>query len=247
MTLVSQIITDAFRETNLVAAGASETSTLQTEALRLLNRIIAGVMGWEVGESLAQWPVGTAGYASQDVPPEAIAAVWAYPTPNVMLACNLAAAQTIYLPVQSSDGARIGVQDLRANFNTYNLTLDGNGRQIEGAATLVLSTASLNRSWFFRADLGNWTRFTTLIAGDTFPFPTEFEDWFVMMLALRLSPRMGPALPLETKAAMKRANNAFIARYVQSEDLKINTDLSSAFMSRQSYATGGGATVAEYF
>lgn len=236
MTLVSAIISDAFRESNRVAAGTSPPTALLDEALVLLNRIVASVMGWEVGENLAQWPVGTTGY--QTAPATATADIWAYPTPNVMLACNLSDAQTIYLPQQPSDGARIGVQDLQGNFATFNLTLDGNGRQIEGAAIAVLSTNSLNRSWFFRADLGNWTRFTELASTDTFPFPTEFDDYFITMLALRLAPRLGPQPSPATMAAMKRSGQQFVARYVQSQNLSLDRSISLPYMSTQTYGDG---------
>jgi len=245
MALVSQIITDAFRENNLIMAGASETATQQTEALRLLNRLVASVMGNEVGENLAQVPVGTAGY--NQVPEDAVASIWQYPPINSMLACNLTSAQTIYLPSSPSDGAQIGVQDIRSNFNTYNLTLDGNGREIESAATLVLSTASLVRKWFYRADLGNWARLATLVAGDTFPFPEEYEDLFVIMLAVRLSPRYGPAMAPASQAAFKRSYTAFIARYVQSAPLTINPDLALSSMSSQSYGGGSGSGLVENY
>jgi hypothetical protein len=233
MTLVSAIISDAFRESNRVAAGTSPNAALLAEALTLLNRIVASVMGWEVGENLHQWPIGTTGY--ETLPQGTDPALWAFPPPNSMLACNLTSAQTIYLPQQPSDGTRIAVQDLQSNFATYNLTLDGNGRQIEGAATLALATNALNRSWFFRADLGNWTRFTELASIDTFPFPTEFDDYFITMLTLRLAPRLGPAPSAATVAAMTRSRQQFIARYVSSQNLSINPSISLPYMSRQGY------------
>ena len=236
MTLVSAIISDAFRESNRVAAGKSPSAELLAEALVLLNRIVSSVMGWEVGENLAQWPVGVTGYDT--LPAGATLDVWRYPTPNVMLACNLTAATKIFLPQQPSDGARIAVQDLQNNFATYTLTLDGNGRQIEGAATLALTTNGLNRSWFFRADLGNWTRFSDLASTDTFPFPTEFDDYFITMLALRLAPRLGPQPSAATVAAMTRSRQQFVARYVQSQSLNLDRSISPPFMSQQSYNGG---------
>jgi len=233
MTLISAIITDAFRESNKIAVGTAPTTAMQTEALTLLNRIFASVMGWEVGENLRQWPVGTTGYV--EAPAGASSDLWVYPPTNSMLACNLSSAQTIYLPQQPSDGARIGVQDLQGNFATYNLTLNGNGRTIEDAATLTLSTNSLNRSWFFRADLGDWVRFTDLALTDALPFPSEFEDFFVIALAIRLAPRLGPPIGAETLAAYKRSQQQFIARYVQSQPLEVNAGISPFYMSVQSF------------
>jgi len=236
MTLISAIITDAFRESNKIAAGTTPTAAMQTEALTLLNRLIASVMGWEVGENLAQWPVGTTGY--ETAPVDATSDIWRFPPPNSMLACNLGSAQTIYLPQQPSDGARIAVQDLQGNFATYNLTLNGNGRQIEGASTLALATNNLNRAWFFRADTGNWVRFTDLELTDALPFPTEFDDFFVISLAIRLAPRLGPPIGAETLAAYKRSQQQFIARYVQSQPLRINADIAPFRMSIQTFNNG---------
>lgn len=235
MTTISTIITDALRESNRIAAGATPPAALVTEGVTLFNRIMASVLGWEVGGTLKQWPVGITGYV--DPPAEAVANVWAYPTANSMLACNLSSAQTIYLPQQPADGTRIGVQDLQGNFATYNLTLNGNGRRIEGAATLTLSTNSLNRQWFFRADTGNWVRVATLDDSDDFPFPLEFEDWFIFMLTLRFAPRLGPAMPDATIAAMKRAQSQFIARYLQNDPLKRDPTITPVFMSQQSFGT----------
>jgi hypothetical protein len=49
LTLVSEIITDAFRQSNLVAVGTTPTTEETTEALRYLNRIVKSVFGNEAG------------------------------------------------------------------------------------------------------------------------------------------------------------------------------------------------------
>jgi len=67
------------------------------------------------------------------------------------------------------------------------------------------------------------------------PFPSEFEDFFVITLAIRLAPRLGPPIGAETLAAYKRSQQQFIARYVQSQDLMLNESISLPYMSRQSY------------
>src|SRR5690606_33021371 len=95
---------------------------------------------------------------------------------------------TVYLPANPSDGARIGLMDPLGRLATVPVTLDANGRTIETAATLTLDTASTTRTWFYRGDLGDWQRISDLTTDGTFPFPREFDDYFVTMLAARINP-----------------------------------------------------------
>lgn len=235
MTLVSSILLDAYRESNLVALPASTlSSTQEAEALRRFTSLIASVIGWEAGENLKQWPVGLAGYES---PPECLRAdIWRYPPVNSMLVLNLAAAETVYLPLHPSDGARVAVQDLGGNLATYNLTLDANGRLIDGARTLTLSTDDLNRTWFYRADLGDWRQVTTLAAADEMPFPVEFDDMFIILLAMRLNPRYGRKMDPLTATYLRRMQTMFTARYAQSESLKIRPDIAPDHMPTQGFS-----------
>jgi hypothetical protein len=225
MTLVSSIILQAYRESNLVSAAvAALDTTRETEALNRLNAIVASVLGWEAGENLKQWPVGTAGYF--DPSPSIRSDVWKYPPINANLVLNVSQAETIYLPERPSDGARIAVQDLQGNLATYNVTLHGNGRLIEAASTLALSTNSLNRTWFYRADLGDWRRVSTLATSDELPFPVEFDDMFIILLAIRLNPRYGRKLDEQTAIMLRRAQKMFTARYAQVEDIEFSADFS---------------------
>lgn len=234
MTLVSSILLDAFRESNLIAQSTAALSANQeAESLRRFTSLMASVIGWEAGENLKQWPVGVTGYID---PPDTLRAdVWRYPPVNSMLVLNLGVADTIYLPECPSDGARVAVQDLGGNLATYNLTLDGNGRLVEAARTLVLSTNSLSRTWFYRADLGDWRRVTTLVAADEMPFPVEFDDMFIIMLAMRLNPRYGRKMDSQTALYLRRMQSMFMARYAQREDLALNPDLDMQNMSVQGY------------
>lgn len=223
MTLVSSILLQAYRESNLVSLGTTALSTNQeTEALARLNAIIASVLGWEAGENLKQWPVGTAGYKDPDAGLRQD--IWKYPPINSTLVLNLTQAETIYLPENPSDGARIAVQDLGGNLATFNAVLDGNGRLIEAARTLTLSTNLLNRSWFYRADLGDWRQVTTLIAADEMPFPVEFDDMFIILLAIRLNPRYGRKMDEQSAIMLRRAQKMFTSRYAQKEDIEFSPD-----------------------
>ena len=228
MTLVSQIITDAFRQSNIISIAGSVTSAQQTEALRFLNRIVKSVFGNEAGENLEAFPIGRnnisrpSGFPGYDNAPPAD---WFVPM-NKRLMCNLTAATTVYLHPQPSPGARFAVNDVTGNFATYNLIVNGNGRQIQNASSLTLNTNNTEKEWFYRDDLGEWALYSPLVVGDTFPFPEEFDDYFITLLALRINPAYGRAMDEQTAQIMGRSQSQLRARYhntieVQSEEALI--------------------------
>lgn len=205
MTLASEAIDRAYREVNLIAAGANAPTVQQTEALTLLNGILSATFGFAAGEELRDLNIG--GEYDES---------WAlntYAPENVRLVLNLGAARTISLHPQPYEGQRLAVADAGANLATYPLTLDGNGRRIETTATLVLNTSSLAAQWFYRADTGNWQRLELLEVGDDLPFPVEFDDYFVILLAMRLSPRHGRELMQSSAVWLDSMSTQLQARY----------------------------------
>lgn len=235
MTLVSSILTDAFRELNILAAGKSPSSTQEEEALRLYNAIVTSLFSSDAGEILRPWPLGNYGRQSVDQL-DLTATQFANPPINSRLMHTAEAAITVYLPPAPSDGSRVAISDPYSRLSSYNVTLDGNGHTIETAASLVLSTDALQRTWFYRAELGDWKRISALVAADTNPFPEDFDMMFIVLLALRLSPRYGRPVSEASATMMQKQRRDFLARYVQSEDLRINEDLANN--SVQTYAQG---------
>lgn len=73
----------------------------------------------------------------------------------------------------------------------------------------------MNREWFFREDLGTWVRCTPLTITDELPFPREFDDFFITMLAIRLNPAYGVALDQQSQLVLDRARTSMRARYRQ--------------------------------
>jgi hypothetical protein len=218
MTLVSEIIRDAYRESNLIAITADPTSEEETEGLRLLNRIVSGTYGIDAGEELQVVPIGNnnisrpADYPYYNQVPEVTD--WYVPQ-NSRLVLNLTASLTVYLPPDPEDGARLAIQDKSDNLATYNLTVVANGRTIGDATSVTLSTDGLNSEYFYNADSGNWAILSPLEADDTFPFPTEFEDLFVIDLAVRLNPRHGVTVDPQSSGRYFKVLKAFKARYRQ--------------------------------
>ncbi len=220
MTLVSDLIRDAYRETNLIAIGGTLTADEQAEGLKRIQVIAGSVYGNEMGEQLQLFPIGQnnvqvpSGYPwGNGYPPQQ----WWAPL-NVRLVCNLTSALTdppVYLHPAPQDGSRLGLIDASGNFATYNLALWGNGRTIEGVEQLTFSTDGVKADWVYRADLGDWKRVAPIDLDDEWPWPEAFDDMFVVMLAMRLNPRNSQAIAQESVQTMQRSRSQFQARYKQ--------------------------------
>lgn len=217
MTTIRQIITDSLRESGLIAVGDDAEAAVFEEALRRLNVLMRGWFGNELGEQLTSVGFGYAGLTnvfailkdgSSDI-------VDSYISPNVRLMLNIDTPYTLYLTPNPEDGARLGIIDVGGNLASHAVTLNGNGRNVESADTVTLNTDSLNREWFYRADLGSWTRITDLEAEDESPLPLEFDDLLTTALAIRLNPRYGGATSDEMASVFKRVKRMFRARYRQ--------------------------------
>jgi hypothetical protein len=239
VTLVSSIITDAYRESNMLPLGKVPTANQTTEALRLYNALIDAIYGGDAGERLTDWPLGNFERDPNGcdyIMPFSDHRLHHPPINQRLIAVNLAAA-TIWLTTRPQDGSRMGVADPFSRLSDVPLTIDGNGRPIEGTASIVLNTDGIFREWFYRADLAAWVRLTDLAADDENPFPAAYDNMFMILLAMRLNPRYGRTLDDQSIAALKRNRQEFINRYLQSRPLEIDDSISWPFMSTQGYDT----------
>jgi hypothetical protein len=217
MTTVAQIIDDAFRASNLVAVGASPNSIQQGEALRYLSRIVKSVFGNEAGEDFVNFPIGRTGIQRPSGYPwhgDDPSGDW-YIGENTRLMANLEAPTELFLHPDPDDGSRFAVIDSAQNFDTNPLTIQANGRRIDGGTSVLLNTAGTNQEWFYRGDLGEWVSYTPLVLTDPFPFPEEFDEFFITMLALRINPSYGTMMDSQTQEVMRRSKSQLRARYTQ--------------------------------
>lgn len=226
MTTVSQIITDAFRQSNLLALGVSPTTLQQEEALRYVNRLVKSVFGNEAGDPLNAFPIGRdnierpSGYPWWDNVPSND---WFVPK-NIRVIFNLESALgDLYLHPDPDDGSRFAAIDSSDTLATYPVTVHGNGRQIEGAQSILLDTNGIDQEWFYRADLANWQKTFPLVESDTFPFPEEFDDFFISMLAMRLNPSYGSQMDPQSQQILQRSRSQLRARYTQ--DIPVRSEL----------------------
>lgn len=211
-TLLSDIINDAYRESNLTNINSTLTTLQQSEGLRLLLRLIASVYGNEIGENFESFPIGRVNVVSPG----------GYPPPfpdsrymplNIRVPLNLDAARTILLHPNPQDGSRFAVVD--ENSTVLNVTVNANGRRIEGNPTYNFTTVHSYREWMYDAQTGIWNVVTPLSPTDPMPFPVEFDDYFVIGLAMRLNPRYTQATQTESVERFKDVSRKLKARYHQ--------------------------------
>lgn len=209
------LIKAAFRESGSIPAGEEPEYANFAEALDKLQAIFDHVIRNGIGTNLMEVSYGTEGMTTPEARAYDLSSEIdrSFAPENVRLMCNLSSSKTVYLPPNPHDGARFAVVDVQDNFTTYNLTVNGNGRQIEDTQSVTLSTNGDTRQWFYRKDLGGWQRVSDITADSNSPFPREFDEMFVTMLAVRLAPRNGLATAGETVSAMSDSMRAFRSRY----------------------------------
>lgn len=232
MTLVSSIITQAYRESNLIAVGTSPTAAHIAEALDRINSIMLSTVGNEVGDPLTDITVGGS-YDESTV-------LTSWLPKNVRLLLNLTAAKTYYLSPNPKAGQRFAIADIDGNLATYNVIINGNGRNIETTSTITLSTNSLTRQWMYRGDTGNWVRIATLASSDQLPFPEEFDDYFITMLAMRINPRLSQQMSPESLKALARSRSQINARYNVPFEVEPDLDMRNSLANKRSQTRFSG-------
>lgn len=217
MTTVASIIQSALRETNLIPLGVSPTQAQLNEGFNLLSTIVSSVLGNEAGEALNPMPLGQNEVVSPKGYPW-----WSNELPgniflqtNTRIMCNLTGPGVVNFHPRPHDGARMGVIDVSQNFDQFPLTIFGNGRSIEGADQQTYNTPGLIREWVYREDLGNWVVVVPLDINGQMPWPPDFDDMFIILLAMRLNPRYGQVLHPASIETLKQATSRFSARYSQ--------------------------------
>lgn len=242
MTTVASIIQSAFRETNLTPLGVLPNTDQQTEAFGLLQVVVASVLGNDAGENMLPLPLGKntikspAGYPwwNNSLPGNV------YVPTNTRLMCNLTGPGTVNLDPAPRDGARMGVIDVSQDFDLYPLTINGNGRSIEGQASMTYSTRALIKEWLYREDLGNWVVVTPLTLTGDMPFPSDHDDMFIIMLAMRLNPRYGQTMHPASIETLKDAKMAFNSRYRQSIEVPSEVGLTRLTNAYSAYGRNTG-------
>lgn len=217
MTTTTDIILDAYRESNIIAITATPSAAQSAEAMRRLANLVSSVYGDDVGENLQDWMVG---YQGQQYPDYSWTPLrWQYPISQSRILFNDIQSQTLYLPRRPDDGARIQFIDVQGVCATYPVTLSANGRLIEGADSITLSTDGVNKTWIYKADIATWVLVETLALDDEMPFPPEFDDYFIIKLAGRMNPRYGRSLDEFSLARLQEMQDNLESKYRQKRSM----------------------------
>lgn len=262
MTTAAVIIQAAFREGNLIPVGKQPTPDQIAEALDKLNRLVFGILGYKMGENLADWLVPqpqrtspvAASFPQFPLACDMTSATYPYPPNNRRIVYG-GTAQTVYFPQNPNPGSQMAVVQASGagdgGSNGQILTLNGNSRTIQtppaGAFTNTVTFTFATPPfapirWFYRDDLAQWVQIVNLTSGsgatytDNLPYPQEFDDFFVCALSKRLAPSYGKPTAAETIQTALKAESAFLARYRQPTDTVYGSDQFPR--SYQSYISG---------
>jgi hypothetical protein len=228
MTTIRKIVTKAFRESGVIAVGSEPEAEEFAEGLDTLNTMLLTLFGHQLGEPLEDF------YSPNLNENDAVSA-------NYRIVLNDTSPTTIKLDEYPAAGARVAIIDNLRNLSTYPLTIDANGKRIDGGAVTTVSTAGANQIWFYRDDLAEWVSVGNIEANGNSPLPAEFDDFLVTMLAWRLNPRFGAQTSEATLEVLKTLQSQFSARYKQSRQMDSELGLLNL-----SYSNRRGTTLTNF-
>jgi hypothetical protein len=214
VTTAQVIINRAFRESQIVPSDVAPSTSQIAEALPLLQGLV---------DRYIRAPIVTLWLGDLSAIKQQRGAVFRDFTPfvqslaipqDIYLNCVLNADQTILLPPSPGDGARMVILDVGGTFGTYQLTIVGNGNQIDGGASYVLNASGVGISLLYRRELANWVIITDIGLSNNIPYPTMYDDLFVIELAMRLDPRYGKEMSGITAEIYKQVRSQFVGRYM---------------------------------
>lgn len=259
MSKAQDIIGSAYRKLNITPIGTQPNTAQLAEGLTELNAFLRIIFGSQLGELLQDWeapfqqrtaPVA-ANFPQNPYPlnqdtqfmgaplsGSAGSEVWPYPPKNSRIIFGGTADTTVYFPEQPDDGSRMGLIQGALAGAFVNLTLDGNGRTINGALTQTLTTPIAAARWIYRADLGDWRPLADLALTDEMPLPQDMDDYVILSLAVRIAPNNDKSISPELADSYKQAKSIFQARYRQQGTTVFKSG--DIPLGAESYLAGGG-------
>jgi len=123
--------------------------------------------------------------------------------------CALSAIATLTMPANPQAGSRVGFADTKANFNTYNLTVNPNSRLIgDAASNLTVSTNGTSRIYWYNPERG-WLQEAPALIDDNCAYPDSLAGYLPDMLALFCVGEYGGEVRPEVVARAKEGREAF--------------------------------------
>ena len=134
--------------------------------------------------------------------------------PDTYVNLLLDQAYEVKLPSSPGDGAVISFIDVAGTLGSHGLTIHGNGNNISGQPSITLDTSGSTTKLMYRRDLGEWRPIILLDGMSQMPYPTEFDDFWIIMLAMRLNPRYGKEVNQITLQIFNDVRSRFMSRYM---------------------------------
>ncbi len=189
MTTVLSVISRALRLTGNIA-GAATTPDADDAAVALIafNAMKRAWFGTLIGPRLSPIALtGTSGQAENG-------GEYQIPTGGAF---------TLTAPANPKAGARFGAVDVNLTFDSYNLTVNRNGRLLNGAASnATISTAGQDTRWWFRGDTGNWViEADSASLSSTIEFPDSVVAYMPYMLCIVMAAEFSADITPEVQAA----------------------------------------------
>lgn len=168
--LPRDVMKRAYRKLGGLASGDDPAAEEGADLFMALNGMMRSLLGTVIGPRLSPQPMTGSIQAENGGVYQATNTF-----PSVLTA-----------PPNPKSGSRFGVADTASNFGLYALTVNRNGRLLEGAAAnVVLNTNGAARTWFFNGETANWVREADLATLDTaFPYPDALVAFLPDMLAV---------------------------------------------------------------
>jgi hypothetical protein len=225
MSTLSEIVQRAFRESQILDINRPPSASQEAEAVTILRGIILR----NIRPAIQTIWLGNLSAIKEQK--GVILKNFTHYTPNIAVPQDcyvnllLDNATTLLLPPSPGDGSRLTFIDVVSTLATNPLTVIGNGNLIAGNPTATLATNNENTTFMFRRDLANWIPISpaSLVATAQMPFTEEFDDLFVIELAMRLNPRYGKELNAVTIEVFQEIRSRFKGRYM-SENNSSNPD-----------------------
>lgn len=202
MATARTIIRRTLRKLGVLGLNQQADAGHEAEALEELQSTVADLLGFGAMEELLPRRID----ASYEIDPR---------LPGLRLLC-VNGGVTVTLPKTPADGARVAIVDVNGQAATSPITLARNGFLIEGAAAdLSLNTASVNRTYVFRADLGDWRRATDIAIDSALPFPDDLDDSLVLIFARQTQGLFNGRLTPPDAERARAARQKIRGRYVK--------------------------------
>lgn len=172
---VRDIIKGAMRRNGALGSGNDPGAAEIADGLTAYNNLVRGFHGNIIGTPL--FPVSLAASLTGE--------------PGGHYMCALTAIATLTLPANPKMGARVAYSDMKANFATYNLTVNPNSRLIAGAASnLTISANSATAKYWFNNETGWVLEADATIDADCV-YPAEAAGYLPDMLAVHFLSEFG--------------------------------------------------------